>query len=80
MITCPTFAFTEDVLEPALYMLDEKFEYGCEFYGAQPTVGITALTDKCFLSMSQAIANNRGSVVVGGTGAGKTETVKVKYI
>ena len=63
--------------EPSLAMLSQEYLYGYEFYGAQPQVGLTPQTDKCFLSMSQALTSNRGAMLVGGPGAGKTETVKV---
>ena len=59
-------------------MLDKQYSYGCEFYGAQPQVGLTPQTDKCYLSMSQAVAMNRGAMLAGGPGVGKTETVRVR--
>ena len=58
-------------------MLDQQFNYGCEFYGAQPMVGLTPVTDKCYLSMALAISQHKGAMVMGDTGVGKTETVKV---
>ena len=58
-------------------ILEQSYEYGCEFYGAQPMVGLTPLTDKCFLSMSQAVTSRRGVMVSGASCVGKTETVKV---
>ncbi len=58
-------------------MLEQSYIYGCEFYGAQPQVGLTPQTDKCYLSMSQAVSNGKGSIISGGPGAGKTETIKV---
>ena len=63
--------------EPSVTILNQEYSYGYEFYGAQPQVGLTPQTDKCFLSISQALASNRGAMLVGGPGAGKTETVKV---
>ena len=62
-----------------MYMLEERYSYGCEFYGAQPLIGLTPLTDKCYLSMSQAMSTCMGSMVAGDTATGKTETVKVKF-
>lgn len=61
-------------------MLDQVYEYGCEFYGAQPIVGLTPLTDKCYLSLSQALSNNRGAMLVGNPAVGKTETIKVRLV
>lgn len=63
--------------EPCLYMLEQRFSYGCEFYGAQPLLGMTPHIDKCFLTMSQAVGQYKGAMVTGATGVGKTETVKV---
>ena len=60
-----------------MYMLDERYIYGCEFYGAQPTIGHTLTTDKCYLAMSQAMACQKGAMVSGKTAVGKTESVKV---
>ena len=60
-----------------LYILDESYEYGCEFYGAAPAIGLTPLTERCFLSMSQAITQCKGASLCGASGVGKTETVKV---
>ena len=58
-------------------MLDQTYNYGCEFYGAQPMVGLTPVTDKCFLAMSQAVTNKQGAMLTGATAVGKTETIKV---
>ena len=69
--------FIEEKQIPSLYILDQRYSYGCEFYGAQTSVELTPLTDKCFLSMSQAVAGNKGAMLTGETAAGKTETVKV---
>ena len=67
----------DDKPEPCLYILDQRYTYGCEFYGAQPSLAITPLMDKSFFCMSQAIAQYKGSLMVGETGSGKSETVKV---
>ena len=68
---------SDEKYEPVVMMLDQQYTYGCEFYGAQPIVGLTPITDKCYLSMSQALQANKGAMLTGGTGSGKTETVKV---
>ncbi|XP_066278010.1 uncharacterized protein [Branchiostoma lanceolatum] len=59
-----------------LCILDGRYEYGCEFLGGRLPLAMTALTERCFLTMSQALTQLKGSAVVGGTGVGKTETVK----
>jgi len=68
---------TDDKLEPCLYILDERYLYGCEFYGAQPIIGHTLTTDKCYLAISQALALQKGAIISGSTTVGKTETIKV---
>ena len=45
--------FSDEGPEPYIQILEQNYEYGCEFYGASPMIGLTPLTDKCFLSMSQ---------------------------
>ena len=70
-------SFIDDKPEPCLYILDERYLYGCEFYGAQPIIGHTLTTDKCYLAMSQALALQKGAIVSGSTAVGKTETIKV---
>ncbi|XP_074662754.1 uncharacterized protein LOC141915202 [Tubulanus polymorphus] len=62
-------------LKPCLYMLDTKYDYGCEFYGAEPVVSLTTTTERCFISMAQYMQNHTGVTLAGGTGSGKTETV-----
>ena len=64
--------------KPVMYMLDEPYTYGCEFYGSVPMPGLTPMTDKAYLSMSQALAANTGAMLSGHNSCGKTETVKVR--
>ena len=61
-------------------MLEERYRYGCEFYGSQPMPGLTPMTDKCYLSMSQALASCSGAMITGHNSFGKTETVKVSHM
>lgn len=57
-------------------MLDTKFNYGYEFLSCNSPVMLTPLTERCFLSLTQALAYNFGGYLVGPTSAGKTQTVK----
>uniref|UniRef100_A0A2C9K4Z2 AAA+ ATPase domain-containing protein n=1 Tax=Biomphalaria glabrata TaxID=6526 RepID=A0A2C9K4Z2_BIOGL len=64
---------------PRIWILDSHYEYGTEFYGTDPGVSPTPVTEKCFLTMSLALKQIMGSLLVGPMGpggVGKTETIK----
>ncbi|XP_055889444.1 dynein axonemal heavy chain 8-like isoform X3 [Biomphalaria glabrata] len=61
---------------PRIWILDSHYEYGTEFYGTDPGVSPTPVTEKCFLTMSLALKQIMGSLLVGPGGVGKTETIK----
>ncbi|XP_022081686.1 dynein gamma chain, flagellar outer arm-like [Acanthaster planci] len=63
-------------VDPQIYMLDERFTYGSEFYGGQASLVLTPITERCFLTMAQAMRQFKNCAVTGGTGVGKTETAK----
>lgn len=67
----------EDRFEPLIWVLDTSYQYGNEFYGTNSGVALTPVTERCFLTMSQALQRYQGSAVTGPVGAGKTETIKV---
>ncbi len=66
------------VHEPVIQILDETHPYGCEFYGAALTAALTPQMSRCFLSMSQTAAVNRGAMLCGPAASGKTQTAKVR--
>ncbi|XP_052807484.1 dynein axonemal heavy chain 5-like isoform X7 [Mya arenaria] len=67
---------SEERMEPLIWILDTSYQYGNEFYGMSPGVALTPVTEKCFLTMSQALQRHQGSSVTGPVGSGKTETIK----
>ncbi|GEQ70601.1 hypothetical protein JCM33374_g4279 [Metschnikowia sp. JCM 33374] len=67
----------EDPLKK-IYIKQGRFEfsYGFEYLGVMERLAITPLVNKCFLAMTQALAQKLGGSPFGPAGTGKTECVK----